>query len=174
MPSTEPNLMVREGCSNCHATLEPLAAYFSRVEETGWTFLPPKEFPVDNPVCKKNAQGKMPGFCEFFYDPSFSSDKAGKLRGAYASADHAERGPAGIGADIVAKPEFASCAVDRIAASFLGRPTRDDDQNLLHDLRETFVKSGYRMRPLVGALVRSAAYKSANDDRSDLRRSEAK
>jgi len=27
-PSVEPNLMVREGCSTCHATLEPLAAYY--------------------------------------------------------------------------------------------------------------------------------------------------
>ena len=83
-PSTEPNLMVREGCSTCHATLEPLAAYFSRVEETSWVFLPQQQFPVENPVCKKNAQGKMPGFCDFFYDAAFSDAKAGKLRGAYA------------------------------------------------------------------------------------------
>src|SRR5262249_36529100 len=47
-PSTEPNLMIREGCSTCHATLEPLAAYFSRVEETSWVFLPRQEFSVDN------------------------------------------------------------------------------------------------------------------------------
>src|SRR5271170_5383911 len=43
-PSTEPNLMVREGCSTCHATLEPLSAYFTRVEEASWVFLPGSEF----------------------------------------------------------------------------------------------------------------------------------
>ena len=168
-PSTEPNLMVREGCSTCHATLEPLAAYFSRVEETNWVFLPKEQFPVENPVCKKNAQGKMPGFCDFFYDGAFSDAKAGSLRGAYAAPDHAERGPAGIAADVTAQPEFASCAVERVASSFLGRPVRDDDARLLESLRGTFVSSGYRMRPLVKALVRSSAYLSANDDRSSLR-----
>ena len=168
-PSTEPNLMVREGCSTCHATLEPLAAYFSRVEETNWVFLPQKQFPVENPVCKKNAQGKMPGFCDFFYDAAFSDGKAGKLRGAYADAGHAERGPAGIAADVTAQPEFASCAVERVTSSFLGRPLRDDDARLLESLRGTFVAHGYRMRSLVGALVRSSAYLSANDDRSALR-----
>jgi hypothetical protein len=170
-PSSEPNLMVREGCSTCHATLEPLAAYFSRVEETNWVFLPSSQFPAENPVCKKNAQGKMPGFCDFFYDAAFSSATAGKLRGAYASTDHAGRGPAGIGADVTSQPEFASCAVERVASSFLGRPLRDDDQKLVEELRAGFVSSGYRMRPLVGALVRSGAYLSANDDRSSLRQS---
>src|SRR5262249_1289649 len=29
-PSKEPDLTVRPGCASCHATLEPLAAYFSR------------------------------------------------------------------------------------------------------------------------------------------------
>jgi hypothetical protein len=172
-PSTEPNLMVRQGCSTCHATLEPLAAYFSRVEETTWVFLPEQQFPVENPVCKKNAQGKMPGFCDFFYDAAFSDAKAGTLRGAYAAADHAERGPAGIAADVTAQPEFASCAVERVASSFLGRPVRDDDAKLLESLRATFVSHGYRMRPLVGALLRSSAYLTANDDRSALRRKEA-
>ncbi len=168
-PSTEPDLRVREGCSTCHATLEPLAAYFTRVEETGWTFLPARQFPVDNPVCKKNAQGKMPGFCDFFYDAAFSDRRAGKLRGAYGSPDHAERGPAGIAADVTAQPEFASCAVERITSSFLGRPLRDDDQKLVASLRGTFVSHGYRMRSLVGAVVRSSAYLSANDDRSSVR-----
>jgi hypothetical protein len=172
-PSTEPNLMLREGCSTCHATLEPLAAYFTRVEEASWVFLPPPQFPVENPVCKKNAQGKMPGFCEFFYDPAFSGPKAGMLRGAYGSAEHAERGPAGMGADVTAQPEFASCAVERVASSFLGRPARDDDQKLLAELRAAFVSGGYRMRPLVGAVLRSKAYLSANDDRPSLRRTGA-
>jgi hypothetical protein len=172
-PSTEPNLMVREGCSSCHATLEPLAAYFSRVEEASWVFLPKREFAVDNPGCKKNAQGKMPGFCEFFYDPAFSDKKTGKLRGAYASAEHAEGGPVGIAADVTSRPEFASCAVERVTSSFLGRPLREDDAKLLAELRATFVTNGYRMRPLVRAVVRSGAYQLENDDRPALRRGEA-
>jgi hypothetical protein len=172
-PSTEPNLMVREGCSTCHATLEPLAAYFTRVEEASWVYLPKQEFPVDHAFCKKNAQGKMPPFCELFYDPAFSDGKAGKLRGAYGSADHADGGPAALAADITAQPEFASCAVERVASSFLGRPLREDDGKLLSDLRAVFVSNGYRMRPVVAAVVRSRPYQQANDDRPSLRLREA-
>lgn len=169
-PSKEPNLMIREGCATCHATLEPIAAWFSRVEEAGWVFLPQAQFPVESPVCKKNAQGKAPGFCDFFYDASFSDGRAGKLRGAYASAEHAESGPAGAGADLAARPELASCAVERVASSFLGRPLRDEDTALVASLGRTFVGGGYRMRPLVGALLRSPAYLRANNDGSSLRR----
>ena len=148
-PSDEPDLMVRPGCSSCHATLEPLAAYFTRVEETTWTYLPASRFPIENPVCKLDAAGKMGHSCRRFYDPDFSSKERGVLRSAYASEDHAERGPAGAAADLTSMPEFASCAVQRVAESFLGRSLRDDDQALLRSLRDLFVARGYRMRPLV-------------------------
>jgi hypothetical protein len=171
-PSTEPDLRIREGCSACHAALEPLAAYFARVEESSWVFLPPSLFPAENPACKRNAQGKVPGFCDLFYDAAFSSSRAGVLRGAYASREHAEHGPAGFAADATSSPAFARCAVERVAASFLGRPVADDDAPLLASLRAAFVSSGYRMRALVRALVRSDAYRSANDDRPSARRRE--
>jgi GNAT superfamily N-acetyltransferase len=59
-PSTEPNLMIRDGCSTCHTTLEPLAGYFSRVVENDWTYLPPDKFPVLNPACKVAMAGDEP------------------------------------------------------------------------------------------------------------------
>lgn len=157
-PSDEPDLMVRPGCASCHATLEPLAAYFSRVEETEWTYLPAENFPIRNPICKLDKDGKIHVNCLPFYDPAFSTREWGMLRGAYASEEHAERGPAGAAADITGRPDFASCAVERVAASFLGRPLRDDDAALLRALRDRFVARGYRMRALVEALVRSPAY----------------
>ena len=168
-PSTEANLTKRPGCSTCHATLEPLAAYFSRVEETSWTYLPESAFAVREPRCKLNAQGKVPGFCETFYDPSFSDKTSGMLRGAYASAENAVAGPQGIAAAIVKSPEFATCAVERMTASFLGRPLTSDDDNLVKSLAATFVEKGYRMRPLIGAIARSAAYEKANNQRGGAR-----
>ncbi|WP_438033430.1 DUF1585 domain-containing protein [Sorangium sp. So ce204] len=169
-PSEEPDLMVRPGCSSCHATLEPLAAYFTRVEETTWTYLPAERFPIENPVCKLNAEGKTGQSCQRFYDPVFSSRERGVLRGAYASADHAERGPAGAAADLTRMPEFASCAALRVTESFLGRPLREEDEALLGALRERFVSRGYRMRPLVEAIVRSPAYARASNVRPALER----
>ncbi len=165
-PSTEPNLMVRPGCASCHATLEPLAAYFARVEETGWTFLPEWQFPLRALQCKRNPRGKIPGYCEAFYDPAFSDEQGGMLRGAYGSVDHAAAGPVGAGAAIAAAPEFARCAVERVTASFLGRPLSDDDAPLLGTLTSTFVSHGYRMRALVSAIVRSDVYRRSNNLRT--------
>jgi hypothetical protein len=167
-PSTEPNLMIRPGCSTCHATLEPLAAYFSRVEETQWIYLPDWQFPLRNLACKRNPQGKIPGYCETFYDPAFSDTDMGLLRGAYASIDHAAAGPAGAGEAIARAPEFASCAVERVTSSFLGRPLTDDDAPLVRTLTRELVEHGYRMRPLVSAIVKSAVYGRANDLRETL------
>lgn len=169
-PSTEPDLMVRPGCSGCHATLEPLAAYFSRIEETSTVVLPPKEFPIDDPRCKLDTKGKAPGFCGPFYDPAFSTTKSGKLRGAYASAANAEAGPKGLAKVVVASPDFARCTVERVAQSFLGRPLSTDDDPLVDGLVGTFVGSSYRMKKLVAAVVASDAYRKANNLRSGTER----
>jgi hypothetical protein len=85
------------------------------------------------------------------------------LRSAYASPAHADEAPAGAARDVTSSPDFARCAVDHVASSFLGRPTTPDDGPLLASLTDGFVGSGYRMRALVAALVRSAAYRHAND-----------
>ncbi|WP_437875894.1 DUF1585 domain-containing protein [Sorangium sp. So ce513] len=172
-PSDEPDLMVRPGCASCHARLEPLAAYFSRVEETTWTYLPAEKFPIENPACKLGADGKMRSACQPFYDPAFSDRERGVLRGAYASREHTERGPAGLAADITRMPEFATCAVQRVTEGLLGRPVGEGDEALLGELRERFVSRGYRMRPLVAAIVRSPAYARANAARPGPERSGA-
>lgn len=165
LPSTEPNLMVRPGCASCHATLEPLAAYFSRVEETSAVYLPIKNFPIKNPNCKLGKNGKAPGFCDAFYDPAFGDPAVGTLRGAYASPEHAELGPQGIAKEMTAAPEFASCAVTRVAGSLLGRQLSPDDDALVAAWTEAFTRGGYRMKPLVTAVLGSDAYRKANNAR---------
>ncbi len=99
-PSTEPDLTKRDGCNTCHATLEPLSAYFSRIQESSWVYLPPEKFPAKadkawfdttdggNPYgadlkgqsCIRNfrtgpdggAPPTSPGGCSSFYDPAFT------------------------------------------------------------------------------------------------------
>jgi len=172
-PSKEPNLTIRAGCASCHATLEPLSAYFTRIEEGGWTFLPAWRFPTRNLGCKKNAQGKLPGQCNFFYDPDFSDQTGGLLRGAYASVEHAAAGAAGAGLAITQAPEFASCAVQRIASSFLGRPLTSDDDGWVEELTKEFRAANLHPRALVRAIVRSDAYRQTNNVRSALWRAGA-
>ena len=165
-PSSEPNLMVRPGCSTCHATLEPLAAYFARIEPGSFVFLPESSFPAHSTTCKKDRNGKMNGACNALYDIAFADDKGAMLRSAYGSPAHTDATPAGAALDITRSPDFASCAVQRVTSSFLGRPTTPDDAPLLLALDDEFVKSGFRMRALVRSLVRSSAYRKSNNESS--------
>jgi hypothetical protein len=158
-PSDEPDLAKRPGCATCHATLEPLAAYFSRIAESDWTFLPPDYFPLERDRCKVDEGKKSPGYCRNYYDASLG----GTLRGTHASVENAEKGVAGIAEAVMASPDLARCVVTRVSESFLGRPLGPDDAALAASLTKTFVDGGYRMRPLVRALVKSDVYRRGND-----------
>lgn len=155
-PSTEPDLTKRAGCSACHQTLEPMAAYFTRISESDWTYLPARQFPMSQPRCVKG--DKMPGNCKPYYDPAF-----GVLRGAYAGPSNAEKGPAGLGDDIVRSPEFAPCVVQNVAESLLGRQLAPEDDAWKTALTRVFVDGGYRMRGLVRAILTSRRYREGND-----------
>jgi len=165
-PSTEPDLTKRPGCSTCHATLEPMSAYFARVLESDWTWLPPALFPANSDKCKSDPL-KMSGACKSFYDPSFTSTSKSLLRGAYSSAANADAGPSGLASKIATSPEFSSCVVSNVSASFLGRPLGTDDAEMRARLEKTFVDGGYKLRALVKALVHEAAYRTANNLKSD-------
>ncbi|MBI5517155.1 MAG: DUF1585 domain-containing protein [Deltaproteobacteria bacterium] len=163
-PSTEPNLMVREGCAACHATLEPLAAYFTRVTENDWTLLPRGNFPLDNPMCgSATPERAMPAGCAPFYDPAFTTAARSQLRGAYGSVANAEAGPAGLGAHLSGRPEFAACMVENVTESFLGREFSDEDAALRTALTQAVTAGGFRMRALVRAIVLSDLYRRSNN-----------
>jgi hypothetical protein len=166
-PSDEPDLTKRAGCRSCHATLEPLAAYFARIEPASFVYLPESLFPVKSAACKKDKAGKLNGACNALYDVSFYDDGGATLRSAHASPAHADAAATGAARDITRMPEFAQCAVQRVTASFLGRPTTPDDAALVSSLTSTFVQSGFRMSALVRAVVESDTYLRANDDASD-------
>jgi hypothetical protein len=171
-PSTEPNLMIRPGCMTCHATLEPLAAYFTRIQESTWNFLPADKLPIANTKCAAADPTKLSNACATFYDPAFTTKSSATLRGAYASSDHAEAGPAGMAKELIGTSDFAMCAAENVASSFLGRPLTSDDDTLKAQLAAAFVNGGYKMRALVRALVRSNAYRTENDLSSTVLRQE--
>jgi hypothetical protein len=160
-PSTEPDLMVREGCSTCHMTLEPLAAYFTRVAESDWTYLPPKQFPVSLERCTAADPQKMRPECKAYYDPAFTDAKHTILRGGYGDKENIDKGPPGLAAELVQAPEFALCVVSNVAQSLLGRALTPDDDAWRSDLTKGFVANGYRMRPLVRAILVSQQYRPA-------------
>lgn len=174
MPSTEPDLTKRAGCQACHATLEPLAAYFSRIQESSFVWLPQDKFPVDLKQCAapNNDITKIPGYCSGYYDPAFTSSTQATLRGAYASSANADAGPAGMAAYLTGTSQFETCVAQNVTESFLGRALTPDDQVLQQALAQTLAGNGYRMKALVKALVVSDAYKKANNLSSTAWRTE--
>jgi hypothetical protein len=163
MPSTEPDLTRRPGCNICHATLEPLAAYFTRIQESSWTYLPPANFPANDMKCANADPTKMSFACTTFYDPAFTSASQSLLRGSYASMTNADAGPQAMAAYLTSTSDFETCVASNVASSFLGRALTPDDAALQQQLAQTFVTGGFKMRALVKALVTSEAYKSANN-----------
>ncbi|CAN5164462.1 hypothetical protein BH09MYX1_BH09MYX1_09740 [soil metagenome] len=199
-PSSEPDLTKRDGCSTCHATLEPLSAYFARVQESSWVYLPPDKFPVkpekawfdNNPAnpftadlkgqsCIRNFRsgpdgGAPPtsnGGCSSYYDPAFTFPTVdGKgaitggyafLRGAYASAENADAGPEGFAKYLTSTSQFESCVAENVLSGFLGRILTTEDEELKSTLADVFQKGDFKMTALVRALVKSEAYKAANN-----------
>jgi hypothetical protein len=162
-PSDNPDLTQRPGCATCHATLEPLAAYFTRVLENDWTYLPADKFPLESTMCKAADPSTLSTGCKTLYDPSFTTADRALLRGAYASEPHGEAGPAGIAQAMITAPEFPGCVAQNLAESFLGRPLTADDDALKSSLAGELVSGGYKLRQVVRALVKSDAYRTANN-----------
>lgn len=158
-PSKDPDLARRPGCSSCHMKLEPLAAYFSRVVESDWTYLPKQLFPVSSHLCATSDPAHMNGSCKAYYDPAFTDADHATLRGAYGSPVHADDEPEGLARQITASPEFPACVVKNVAQSLLGRTLETADQPWADALAKQFIDSGYRMKPLVRAIVTSDQYR---------------
>lgn len=161
-PSTEPNLMKRVGCAICHQTLEPLSAYFARWVENDWSFLDPKQYPAQNPICKQ-VSGRIPASCNARYDNVFSTASYGLLRGAIGSTQNTDSGAVGLSEHLTKHPDFAPCAAQTVAESFLGRSLTEDDSALRSELSRTLQNHGYRMRALVRTLLLSKQYRAANN-----------
>lgn len=165
-PSTEPDLTKRPGCQTCHATLEPMSAYFTRILESDWTYLPAASFPLENPACRNADPLKVSGTCKSYYDPAFTSATQALLRGAYSSKEHADEGPMGLAKATVSSPEFAGCVAENLASSFLGRELSPDDDAMRARLEKVFVDGGYKLKPLVRALVHEPSYLKSNNRKS--------
>jgi hypothetical protein len=192
--STEPDLASRPGCATCHATIEPLAAYFARLPGQTLSFLPVDRFPAladkaffdASPLLATSkciqdyraSQTKSSTICAYAYDDTFTFvDQRGAdggvakgrayLKGAYASIANADAGPKGLGQALTSSPDFASCTTQQVLSSFLGRRLTPQDDELKTKLEQTLVGSQFKMKAMVRALLLSDTYRNANNVASD-------
>jgi hypothetical protein len=161
--SEDPDLAKRPGCATCHATLEPMAAFFARTVESTWTWLPQANFPTDAALCRKASNGAVNANCPTFYDSAFATSQASYLKGSYNAPQNADRGPAGLASDVVSSPEFARCVVRTVGEALMPGQLGDADAALEANLARVFVANGFRIRPLLRAIVTSEAYRTSNN-----------
>ena len=142
-PSTEPDLTKRPGCSSCHQSLEPLAAYFTRVAGVGLDVAAGDGVSDAQPTLRRRQADGLP------VQAALRSGVHDKLRsrGAYAAPAHAEDGPRRARRPMVtARRSSRRASSQNVAQSLLGRTLAPEDDAWKTPLAKMFVDGGYRMK----------------------------
>lgn len=172
-PSSEADVARRPGCSYCHQTLEPAAAYWGRFVEQGTTYLDPQLFPTQSELCRRRAWGSDPllrarcmrayisdhepkGVLRAFEFARDGSPEAEQLR------RHADEGPRSFAEVALADGRFASCTARRWWKQLLRRdPTAEEERGELSALAADFRRNHYCFKSLIRAIVTSESYRRA-------------
>jgi hypothetical protein len=166
----EPNLAHRCGCQHCHASIEPLGAYWGRWAERAAVYLNPTTFPTFDPNCAQCAN--TGAFCTARCRASYVTSTldadgaryAGTLFGALyrqpEEMNRLEQGPAALVAGALSTGEMQSCTVQTLWRRLVGRPLNDQEvREVLPGLLQQFESSRHNYRQLVRAIVTAPAYR---------------
>ena len=189
VPSSEPdtgdcddttdNLTERCSCRYCHSTLEPLAAHFAVIAESGSTTM--LDFPTYREDCIGTAAAPSPGsafdpWCARFYVTDADHPQAGYLIANQYAEDSMDGYSAAIAAGVAAGPaglaqaalddgSFAKGTVEQVFAHFVGRAMDVDassassERDLRDALASELIDSGYDFVSLVRSVVELPAYR---------------
>jgi hypothetical protein len=128
------------GCVNCHASLDPLAAYFfgfSYQENTG------AEIAEYHPARERNWEAYLGTAPAYYGEPG--------------------DGLSDLGWQIAADNRFPECITERVYELLLRREATLDDADRLTELREVLLANGLTLKPLVTAVLESPEYTAATD-----------
>lgn len=163
------DLQKREGCNYCHTVLEPAAAYWGRWLEQGAGYLSSKDYTPFNDECQRCAltgQG-CSDMCRRSYvikalteeeDPWLGYFKPYEFR-QDEHKDHVEQGPLMLAQLATQDGRLPECAAKNAARWLLGRDLSSDESSWMDELSYEFVRSGYKYRALVKAIVTSPSYR---------------
>jgi hypothetical protein len=129
-----------QGCTACHATLDPLASYL-------WGFM----YRGENAEAwaRYNPAGER--------DWMFTTEREPGFFGTPGATLH------DLGAQLANDPRYVTCAVERVTEGLLGRDLTLDDDGALAEHREAFIHGGLTLRALVKSVVRSPAYRGRTE-----------
>lgn len=171
-----PDLQQRDGCENCHLTIEPAAHYFGRWRTNGQNgFLNNDTLPLAPTddwrcsQCTDRANSTCNGFCEQYAVTMRNTSAAegetlspGALTGHYLT--EAQRGNLDIGpSGLVAGREdvIAACTVQTLASELLGRDLSQNELNeWVPSITSNYVSEGYDYTTLVQLLMDDVKYQT--------------
>ncbi|MEC7985995.1 MAG: hypothetical protein VX278_12595 [Myxococcota bacterium] len=159
-----PDLSRRQGCVDCHARLEPMAAYWARWGEASQQYIDPELFPSyveDCATCM--TLGTCSSYCRNNYVVEATHPDENPYLGwlkSYAFLRDVERSNADIGPslwvhDAAEDGDLASCAAHNASEWLLGWSEQGDVRD---SYANAFIETGLSFRELVRAIVRSDAY----------------
>lgn len=165
----EPDLQLRDGCSYCHALLEPAAAHWGRYSERGMAWLDPRTYPAFDPSCESCARSGLP--CptrctqNYVMTPTTVSETRwlGWLNGYVFRRDEhmrsIEEGPSLLVHRSAVDGRLPRCTARTAAERLFGEDLGDADEPLVDLLAQHFVSSGFAYRDLVKELVMNKTFR---------------
>lgn len=170
-----PNLRERNGCADCHQTLEPAAAHWARWR-TGGThgYLDPTLFdllaPREQCICGTGTEVTCSAFCSTYYTTSDNASAQevewflGMPQAAQWLTDGdraaADLGPRGLVEGDETRQRMAECTVRQLATRLLGRELTADDLGWQSELATQFEEDGYDFTALVEAMIHDPRYRT--------------
>ena len=163
------NLQKREGCSWCHAELEPSAAYWGRWSDSGAGWLDPDTYSAQRSDCSACALGggNCPTLCKRYYITDPLSAEEDPWLGWFkpyeflSSADqsHVELGPRHLAQLAVVDGRLPVCVARTAVKWLLGREATEGEEPWVQQLALDFVAGGYHYRDLVRDIVTSDTWR---------------
>jgi hypothetical protein len=126
-------------CVECHASLDPAAAYF-------WGFYNHFNF-------SPSEQSHYHAERETLWEDTTGVGPAWQGEPGQTLTD--------LGLQLARDPRFIECVVERSLEQFLSRPARLEDQEALTRHREAFLAGGLTIRTLVASILRDPAWRAA-------------
>ncbi len=165
--SKHEDLTQRCGCNACHVKLEPMAAGWGRFAEYGATPLSEARYPKTyDTICTNFTDMDQLLRCVRFYQTEAVGDELpfkGLLR-PYVflppqQVARLEVGPRAVVQDAIDSGALANCTTRRMWSYFMRRDPRPDEElTIIQPLAADFKANGYRLKPLVRAIVTHPAY----------------
>ncbi|MAA79594.1 MAG: hypothetical protein CL916_10075 [Deltaproteobacteria bacterium] len=164
-----PDLSRREGCVDCHARLEPMAAYWARWGEASQNYIDPISLPSYSEECATCLQSNTCSTnCKNNYIVSAShpdeTPYIGWLRSvAFLSETerfNSELGPSEWIYQSMADGSLAQCAASNTSRWLLGWNKEEQIQQdvAVRNYAMEFENSGYSFRSLVRTIIKSPSY----------------